>query len=99
LIKRGVNKMIFLKHVQHKLGSRDDLQSILAHIRETAKKVPGVRLRDFFILQERDEFILVMDCLNETAYQEWRDLCPPPPGAKDWVEPAILAEDFSKSSK
>jgi hypothetical protein len=91
--------MIFLKHVQHKLGSWDDLQSILTHIRETATKVPGVRLRDFFILQERDEFILVMDCPNEAAYQEWRNLCPPPPGAKDWVEPAILAEDFGETLK
>jgi hypothetical protein len=78
--------MIFLKHVQHKLGSWDDLQSILTHIRET-------------ILQERDEFILVMDCPNEAAYQEWRNLCPPPPGAKDWVEPAILAEDFGETLK
>ena len=91
--------MIFLKHVQHKLDNRDDLRSILAHILETAKKVPGVRLRDLFILRERDEFILVMDCPDEKAYQEWRDLCPPPPGAKDWVESAILAEDFGEGLK
>jgi hypothetical protein len=91
--------MIFLKHVQHKLDNQDDLQSILAHIHETAKKVPGVRLRDFFILQERNEFILVMDCPSEKVYQEWRNLCPPPPGAKDWVESAILAEDFGKGPK
>jgi len=91
--------VIFLKHVQHKLENRDDLQSILTHIRETAKKVPGVSLRDFFILQERDEFILVMDCPNAKAYNEWRNLCPPPPGAKDWVELAILAKDFGLDSK
>ena len=50
--------MIFLKHVQYKLGNQDDLQSILAPVRETAAKVVGVSLRDFFILKERDEFIL-----------------------------------------
>ena len=91
--------MIFLKHVQEKLGSPDDLQSILAHIRVTAKKLPGVRLRDFLILQERDKFILVMDCPNETANKEWRMLCPPSPGAKDLVEPAIVAEDFGETLK
>lgn len=91
--------MIFLKHVQHKLDNRDDLQSILAHVRETATKVPGVRLRDLFILQERDEFMLVMEGPNEAAYQEWRKLCPPPPGARDWVESAILAEEFEKDSE
>jgi len=90
--------MIFLKHVQYELDSTDDLQSILAHIRETAAKVPGVRLRDMFILQERDEFILVMKCPNEAAYQEWRSLCPPPPGARDWVESAILPEEFAEAS-
>ncbi len=91
--------MIFLKPVQYKLDYRDHLQSILAHVRGTAAKVLGVSLRNFFVLQERDEFILVMDCANEAAYQEWRDLCPPPQGAKDWVESAVLPEDFGKSVK
>ena len=59
--------MIFLKHVQYKLDNQDKLQSILAHVRETAARVPGVSLRDFFILQERDEFILVMDCPDELS--------------------------------
>jgi len=91
--------MIFLKHVQHKLDDQDNLQSILARVRETAARVPGVSLRDFFILQERDELILVMNCPDETAYQEWRELCPPPPGAKDWVDSAVLPDDFGKDVK
>ena len=89
--------MIFLKHVQHKLGNRDELESIHAHVRKTAAEVPGVRLRYFFILQDHDEFILVMECPDEKAYQEWYDLCPPPPGASAREELAVLAEDFGKS--
>ncbi len=86
--------MIFLKHVEHKLNHFDDLQSILSHVGETAAKVAGVRLRDMFILRERDEFILVMECPDEDSYKEWRELCPPPPGAKDWVEIAHLPEEL-----
>jgi hypothetical protein len=85
--------MIFLKHVQHRLSGRSELDSILAHVRETAAQVRGVRLRECFVLQGRDEFILVMECPDEAAYQKWRELCPPPPGARDWVETAVLAEE------
>ncbi len=88
--------MIFLKHVEYNLKGRDKLESILAHVRETAAQVRGVRLRECFVLQGRDEFILVMECPDEAAYQEWRVLCPPPPGARDWVEAAIAAEEFGK---
>lgn len=88
--------MIFLKHVQYRFNNQGDLQSRLAHVRETATRVPGVRLRDFFILLERDECILVMECPNEAANQEWRKLCPPPTGATDWVESAMLAEEWIK---
>lgn len=88
--------MIFLKHVQYRFHDQGDLQSKLAHVRETATRVPGVRLRDCFILLERDECILVMECPNEVAYQEWRNLCPPPPEATDWGESAMLAEEWSK---
>lgn len=91
--------MIFLKHVRYRFCDKDDLQARLAHVRETAAKVPGVRLRDFFILLGHEECILVMECHNEKAYQKWRHLCPPPPGAEDWVEPAILAEEFENDSR
>ena len=48
--------MIFLKHVEYNLKGRDDLESILARVRETAARVRGVRLRECFVLQGRDEF-------------------------------------------
>jgi hypothetical protein len=91
--------MIFLKHVQYRLNDQHELQSLLAHVRKTAAKAAGVRLRDFFILLERDEFILVVDCPDQATYQKWRDLCPPPPEAKDWIELAVLPEDFQKNAK
>lgn len=87
--------MIFLKHVRHKLSGQAELESILVHVREMAAQVPGVRLRECFVLQARDEFILVMECPDEAAYQEWRETCPPPAGARDWVEAAVLAEEFA----
>ena len=68
--------------------------SILAHVHETAAQVRNVRLRECFIMQARDEFILVMECPDEAAYQEWRETCPPPPGARDWVEVALPVEEF-----
>jgi hypothetical protein len=82
--------MIFIKHVRHRLATRTDAEAIRDRVRETAALVPGVSLRDFFILTQRDEFILVLHCADEAAYREWRTLCPPPPGAVDWVESAVL---------
>ncbi len=91
--------MIFLKHVEYRLRSEGELQSILAHVRDTAARVSGVRLRDFFILQGRNEFILVMESPDQATYQEWRALCPPPSSARDWVESAVLPTEFSGLSK
>jgi hypothetical protein len=90
--------MVFLKHIKHKLQSADEIRTILGHVRDTASEVAGVSLRDFFILQDREEFILVMDCPDEGTYHHWRSLCPPPPGARDWVEAAYLPETFGKVS-
>jgi hypothetical protein len=86
--------MVFLKHVEHRLRTPDEARTIRSHVAETAAQVPGVSLRDFYVLRERDEFILVMECPDEAAYQAWRELCPPPSGATDWVESAILASEL-----
>jgi hypothetical protein len=86
--------MIFLKHVCYKVVSREELRSIVDHVQETASRVRGVRMRDLFILSDRDEFIVVMECSDQPAYQRWRDLCPPPPGSVDWVDSAIPAGEF-----
>ena len=38
-----------------------------------------------------------MNCINEDKYLEWRDICPPPPGAKDWYEVLLTKDEhFSK---
>jgi hypothetical protein len=90
--------MIFLKHVRHKLVSRDELRCIVDRVHNTASRVRGVRMRDVFVLTDRDEFVLVMESPDLAAYHQWRDLCPPPPGATDWVESATLPGEFERDA-
>ena len=89
--------MIILKHVEHKIKDPDELENLLSHVRETTSKVDGVEFKDIYFPKGKDEFILAMDCTNEDKYLEWRDICPPPLGAKDWYE-VLLSKDeyFSK---
>ncbi len=78
--------MIVLKHVEYKLKDLSELESLLNHLDETTSKVPGITLKDIYFPKGKDEFVLVMDCTTEDRYLEWREICPPPPGAKDWHE-------------
>jgi hypothetical protein len=34
-----------------------------------------------------------LECKGERAYQEWRRICPPPAGAKDWFEIFLTKEE------
>jgi len=84
--------MIILKHVEYKIKDSSELEGLLGHLRETTSKVDGVEFKDIFFPKGKDEFVLMMDCINEDKYLEWRDICPPPPGAKDWYE-VLLSKD------
>ncbi|NIN51952.1 MAG: hypothetical protein GTN80_06510 [Nitrososphaeria archaeon] len=84
--------MIILKHVKYKIRNSSELENLLNHLRKTTSKVDGVKFKDIYFLKDKDEFILVMDCSNEEKYLEWRDICPPPRGAKDWYE-ILLSKD------
>ena len=53
---------------------------------ETTSKVDGVEFKNIYFQNGKDEFILMMECRNEDEYLEWRTICPPPTGAKDWYE-------------
>jgi hypothetical protein len=84
--------MIVLKHVEYKVKDSGELEGLLNHLRETTSEVDGVQLESILFPNGKDEFVLVMMCASEDKYLEWRDICPPPPGAKDWYE-VLLTED------
>jgi hypothetical protein len=86
--------MIVLKHVEYKIKNPSELESLLNHLDETASKVPGVILKDIYFPRRKEEFVLVMDCTTEDRYLEWRDICPPPPGAKDWYEVLFTKDKY-----
>ncbi len=89
--------MIILKHVEYRIKESEELGNLLSHLRETTSRVDGVEFKDIYFPIGKDEFILAIDCISEGQYLEWRDICPPPPGAKDWYE-VLLSKDeyFSK---
>jgi hypothetical protein len=89
--------MIILKHVEYGIKDFRELKGLLSHLRKTTLKVDGVELKDIYFPKGKDEFILVMECITEEKYLEWRAICPPPLGAKDWYEVMLLEDErFSK---
>jgi len=84
--------MKILKHVGYKIKNSSELERLLNHIRETTSQVEGIEFKDIYFPKSKDEFVLIMDCISEEKYLEWRDICPPPPGAKDWYE-VLLTKD------
>jgi hypothetical protein len=86
--------MIVLKHVEHKIRDPSELESLVSHLEETTSKVPGVTLQDIWFPMDRDEFVLLLDCTAEDRYLEWRDVCPPPQGARDWYEVFVTKHEY-----
>lgn len=84
--------MIILKHVGHKIKDSTELENLLEHLKETTEKVNGILLKDIYFPKDKDEFILVLECISEDRYLEWREICPPPSGATDWYE-VLLTKD------
>jgi hypothetical protein len=85
--------MIILKHVGYKIKDSRELESLLSHLKETTSKVDGVVLKDIYFPKGKDEFVLILDCTEEDKYLEWRDICPPPPGADDWYEVLLTKKE------
>jgi len=86
--------MIILKHVQYKIKDSSELEMLLSHLRKTTSKVEGVEFKDIYFPEGKDEFVLVMKCVSEDKYLEWREICPPPPGAKDWYEVLLTKDEY-----
>jgi hypothetical protein len=85
--------MIVLKHVEHSIGDVSELDRLCIHLQDTTSRVPGIALKDILFLRDRDEFVLLLECKDEESYQEWREICPPPPGARDWYEVYLSREE------
>ncbi len=89
--------MFVLKHVEYEIKDSVQLENLLTHIRKTTSQVEGVIFKDVYFVKGKKEFVLFLECESEENYLEWRTICPPPPGAKDWYEIlASKAEHFSK---
>jgi len=64
----------------------------LDHLKETTSQVEGISLKDIYFPKEKNEFVLVLECISEDRYLEWREICPPPSEASDWYE-VLLTKD------
>jgi hypothetical protein len=89
--------MIILKHVEYVIGGREELGNLLSHLRETSSKIDGVEFKEIYFPEGKNEFVLVLDCANEQMYLEWRNICPPPTGARDWYEILLDKDEQFKS--
>jgi len=78
--------MVILKHVEYEIADAAQLENLEAHLRETTSQVEGVSYKDIYFVKGKKEFVLYLECESERKYLEWREICPPPPGAKDWYE-------------
>jgi hypothetical protein len=85
--------MIILKHVEYKIKDRKELGVLLSHLGKTTSKIEGVELKDIYFPKDKDEFILLLECIDEDEYLKWREICPPPPGANDWYEVLLLRDE------
>ncbi|MCH8011729.1 MAG: hypothetical protein IIA61_07260 [Candidatus Marinimicrobia bacterium] len=92
--------MIILKHVEYNIKDSSELEKLLNHLRKTTSKVDGVEFKDIYFPIGKAEFVLVIECVNEYKYVEWRSICPPPLGAKDWHEVFLKKDErFPQTNK
>jgi hypothetical protein len=86
-------KMIVLKHVGYNLTDSNELKSLLAHLNQTTSQIDGVVLKEIYFPKGKEEFVLLLDCVSEEKYLEWREICPPPPETSDWYEVFLTKEE------
>jgi hypothetical protein len=84
--------MIILKHIEYAIEGPSELEGLLGHLKETTSEIDGIEFKDIYFPEGKDEFVLVLDCASEDVYLEWREICLPPDGAKDWYE-ILLTKD------
>jgi hypothetical protein len=85
--------MMILKHVEHEIKDVTELNGLLTHLKITTSEIDGVTLNNIYFTKGKKEFILFLDCESEEKYLEWREICPPPPGANDWYAILLTKEE------
>ena len=85
--------MIELKHVGYNLRDSNELKSLLTHLKQTTSQIDGVVLKEIYFPKGKGEFVLLLECVSEEKYIEWREICPPPPGASDWYKILLTKEE------
>ncbi len=86
--------MVVLKHVDYEITGIAQLENLETHLRQTTAEVEGVSYKEIFFIKGKKEFVLYLECESEEKYLEWREICPPPPGAKDWYEVLLSREEY-----
>jgi hypothetical protein len=84
--------MLILKHVEYEIAGTAGLENLLTHLRKTTSQIEGVNYKDIYFVRGKKGFVLFLECESEEKYLKWREICPPPPGAKDWYE-VLLTKD------
>jgi len=86
--------MLILKHVEWQIKDVEQLEGLMAHLKHTTAQVESVVLKDICFVKGKNEFVLFLECENEARYQQWREICPPPPGATDWHEVLLSRDEY-----
>ncbi len=86
--------MVVLKHVDYEITGIAQLENLETHLRQTTAEVEGVSYKEIFFIKGKKQFVLYLECESEEKYLEWREICPPPPGAKDWYEVLLSREEY-----
>jgi hypothetical protein len=91
---REEDTMLVLKHVEYEIADIVQLKSLLAHLRDTTSQIEGITYKDIYFVKGKKEFVLNLECDSEEKYLEWREMCPPPPGAKDWHQVLLTKDEY-----
>jgi hypothetical protein len=86
--------MLILKHVEYGIADTIELENLLTHLRKTTSRIEGVNYKDIYFVKGKKEFVLFLECESEENYLEWREICPPPPGAQDWYEALLTRDEY-----
>jgi hypothetical protein len=86
--------MVILKHVEYEITDTAQLENLEEHLRQTTAEIDGISYEGIYFAKGKREFVLYLECESEEKYLEWREICPPPPGAKDWYEVLLDKKEY-----
>ncbi len=78
--------MLILKHVEYEIPDLNQLNLLLEHINQISSKIEGISFTDIFFSKNGKEFVLLLESESEEVYLNWRKICPPPSGTRDWYD-------------